>query len=254
MQDYEGHPMATVTIRINDDTRDELEKIAQTQGVTLSDLLRGQINDLLGRGVPMRDDVPHALSPQQRLLLAQQHDILGILSADDYDSQHHRQMAEVLRQGFAGEYGELFAGIYPEMSRSECRLVWDILDMFYILKASIGRLPADERATLGEDIERRLEFAGFDLNDAGEGRMLGYVRYLVAHDRWTEMKTRLAEIGDDGNSHSPRIAAYERMLEVYMPIYEQIKKGIRGYAFEDRLLTADDLVQVAGEWVHPSNR
>ena len=32
--------MATITIRTDDGTRDELEKIAETQGVTLSDLLR----------------------------------------------------------------------------------------------------------------------------------------------------------------------------------------------------------------------
>ena len=247
--------MATITIRTDDGTRDELEEIAQTQGVTLSDLLRGQINDLLGRGVPMRDDVPHALSPQQRLLLAQHHEILALLHADDdYESLHHRDMAKVLREGYAGEYGEIFAGIYSEVSRSECKLVWDILDMFRMLEASIDRLSADDRTALGEDSERRLRFAGFDLNDSRECRMLTYVRYLVGRDRWKEIKPRLAEIGDDGNSHSPRIAAYERMLGVYAPIYEQITRGIRGYAFEDRLLTADDLVQVAGEWVHPSNR
>lgn len=39
----------------------------------LSDLVRGQIDGLLGREVPMRDDAPHTLSVQQRLLPAQQY-------------------------------------------------------------------------------------------------------------------------------------------------------------------------------------
>ena len=125
--------------------------------------------------------------------------------------------------------------------------------MFHMLRASIDRLPAEERAALGRTARGGSSSPDSDLN-ALEGRMLGYVRYPVAHDRWTATTTRLAEIGDDGNSHSPRIAAYERMLGVYTPIYEQITRGTRGYAFEDRLLTADDLVRVADEWVHPSNR
>jgi uncharacterized protein len=247
--------MATVTIRIDDDTREDLEEIAHTRGVTLSDLLRDQIDDLLGRGVPMRDDVPHALSPQQRLLLAQHHEILALLHADDdYESHHHRDMAEVLREGYAGEYGEVFAGIYSEVSRSECKLLWDILQMFRMLEVSIDRLSADDRTALGEDCERRLRFAGFDLNDSRECRMLTYVRYLVDRRRWTEIKPRLAEIGDEGNSHSPRLATYERMLDAYTPIFDLIAQGTRGYSRDDQMLSLDDLMQVAKAWVHPSRR
>jgi uncharacterized protein len=247
--------MATVTIRIDDATREELEEIAQTQGVTLSELVRGQINGLLGRDVPMRDDVPHALSPQQRLLLAQQHEILAVLRAqDDYESRHHRDVAKVLREGYAGDYGEVFAGIYSEVPRSECKLLWDILDMFRMLEVSINQLAAEDRTALGEDSERRLRFAGFDLNDSRESRMLGYVRYLVDHDRWTEIKPQLAEIGDEGNSHGPRLATYERMLDAYTPIFDQIVRGTRGYSRDDRLLTLNDLMQVAEAWVHPSHR
>lgn len=84
--------------------------------------------------------------------------------------------------------------------------------------------------------------------------MLTYVRYLVDSGRWADLKPRLAEIGDDGNSHSPHLATYERMLAEFRPVYDQILRGARGHSREAYLLTADDLRQIAEAWVHPSNR
>lgn len=238
--------MATVTIRLDDVTRDELEEIARTRGVTLSDLLRGQIDGLLGRDVPMRDAVPHALSDPQRHVLAQQHEVLALLQADDdHESEHHRAMATVLREGYAGEYGEVFVDMRSEIARSECKLLWDILDMFRELGASIDRLSADDHGALGSENERRLRFGGFDRNDPRECRLLGYVHYLIGRGRWAEIKPRLAEIGDNGNSHSPRLPGYERMLAAYTPIYQQNAKGARGYAPDAGLLTVDELNRIA---------
>lgn len=244
--------MATVTIRLDDDTREELEEIAHTRDATLSDLLRDQINVLLGRHVEMRNDVPHALSFLQRQLLAQQYEILAKLhEADEYVSAHHRKTAEVLREGYAGEYDRVFGAIQQEMSRSECKLVWDILDMFRILSASVDRLPPNDRAALGDDNERRLRFGGFDLNDSREGRLLGYVHHLVATDRWEEITPRLVDIGDNGNSHSRRLPAYERMLAAYMPIEEDRASSKRGHSIDAELLTVDELKQVAEAWAWP---
>ena len=244
--------MATVAIRVDDNSREELEDVARTRGMTLSGLLRDQIDALLGRHVPIRDDVPHALSFQQRLVLAQQHEILALLNADDEaESRHHRTMAEVLREGYAGEYDTVFGSMQPEMSRTECKLVWDILDMFCALSTSIDRLSAADRAALGDDNEYRLRFGGFDLNDSREGRLLSYVRHLVDTDRWTQIKPQLAEIDDNGNSHSRRLPNYERMLAVYMPIFEDGVRGRRGHSFAAWILTVDELKQVAGAWAWP---
>jgi uncharacterized protein len=244
--------VATVTIRIDDDTRDELEEIARTRGFTLSDLLRGQIDGLLGRDVPMRDAVPHALSCPQRHVLAQQHEVLALLQADDeHESEHHHAMATVLREGYAGEYGDVFVDMRSEMARSECKLLWDILDMFRALGGSIDRLSTEDHGVLGDDNEHRLRFDGFDRNDTRELRMLGYVHYLVGRGRWAELKPRLVEIGDNGNSHSPRLPSYQRMLAAYTPIYEQAAKGARGYALDAALLTVDELKRVAEAWALP---
>jgi YfbU domain len=121
-----------------------------------------------------------------------------------------------------------------------------------MLSASIDRLSADDRAALGDDNEDRLRFGGFDLNDFREGGLLGYVRHLVDTDRWTEIKPRLADIGDNGNSHSRRLPAYERMLAVYMPILEDGAKGKRGHSIGAWLLTVDELKQIAEAWAWPA--
>jgi hypothetical protein len=92
------------------------------------------------------------------------------------------------------------------------------------------------------------EVGGFDRNDSRECRLLGYVHYLVGRGRWAEIKPRLAEIGDSGNSHSRRLPSYERMLAAYTPIYEQVAKGARGYAADAGLLSVDELKRVAGAW------
>ena len=87
--------------------------------------------------------------------------------------------------------------------------------------------------------------AGSTGKDRRECRLLGYVHYLVGRGRWAEIKPRLAEIGDNGNSQSRRLPSYERMLAAYTPIYEQKAKGARGYAPDAGLLTAGELQRVA---------
>jgi uncharacterized protein YfbU (UPF0304 family) len=155
-------------------------------------------------------------------------------------------MATVLREGYAGEYGDVFADMRSEIARSECKLLWDILDMFRVLGASIDRLSADDHGALGSANEDPLRFGGFDRNDPRECRLLGYVHFLVGRGRWAELKPRLAAIGDNGNSHAPLLPSYQRMLAAYTPIYGQTAKGARGYAADAGLLTVDELRRIAG--------
>ena len=245
--------MAQLTIRLDDETRDDLEELARANGVTLSVLMRDQIDGLLGREIKMRrSDVPHSLSKQQRLLLAQQHDILSLLNADDEDeSQHHRNLAEVLNEGYAGEYDSVFAAVQPELTRTECGLVWDILDMFQILGASLNELSDSDRESLGSEYADRLRFSGFDLNDSLEGRLLSYVRYLIRTDRWKEVEGRLREVGDNGNSHRPCLPTYERMLAAYRPIIDA-RTANRGFSRDAWRLGVDELRTVAEAWAWPS--
>jgi uncharacterized protein len=244
--------MATIAMRIDDHTRDEVEAIARARGVSVSELLRSAIDVLLGRDIDLpRQDVPTSLTMVERRLLAMQHEILSRLDADDaYEVARHKQRIEALDRGFTAEYGEEFIALQPEMSRRDCALVWDILDMFRNLKISVERIGVDKVAALDKHAARALTFRGFDLQDPHESRLLGYARFLVSTDRWEDLAEHLDAKHEHGNSHSPMLATYMRMLGAFQPIWKS-KLG-RGFDPDALLLTQDELAAVLAAWPYPS--
>ncbi|MGW4340793.1 YfbU family protein [Rhodococcus koreensis] len=238
--------MASITIRVSEETRTQLEALANARSQTVSDLLRVTIDQELGSGTRFAAlDVPSFLAPAERLMLAQQREILAALTADAHERQGHELAAEALRNGFAGEYSRVFGYLEPELDLNQCQLVWDILDMFRVLESSIENFTEDEVAELGNHA-RWAQFSGFDVSDPIEGRMLGYLQHLIDTDRWTEIRPRLAEIGDNGNSHSRHLPAYERMVAVFKPIWtDVIRRQGNGSGY---FLTAQQVRQVTDAW------
>ncbi|MDA8073392.1 MAG: YfbU family protein [Actinomycetota bacterium] len=179
---------------------------------------------------------PTSLSPFERQALALQHEILSHLDKDEAD--YHRRMQKVLTQGFTAEYADVFSPD-SELPHDDCRLLHDILDMFRVMKASIGELDDAERDALLADHKYDLCFQGFDGNDAREGKMASYVDYLQATDRWTDLAEDV-KAADGGNSHSLMLGRYEGMLRVFRPIW---KEAVRGGG--PAVLTAEQLRQIA---------
>lgn len=107
--------MATITLRVDNQTRDDLEALARGRGVTVSDLLRAGIFEMLGKDVPTSDtSTPLTLTVVERRHLALQHEILAMLHADDeYEAAYHRRVIEVLAKGYTGEYHRMFSDISP---------------------------------------------------------------------------------------------------------------------------------------------
>lgn len=252
--------MATITIRIDDPVRDRLRALAEGRGGSVSDLVRSLIDGLFDRDdreEPRRNVVPESMTAIDRKQLALLHRILARLVeekteddrlGDDGDTTYQLDRAESLEEGWTKEYDLEFYAMQPELSRRDCGLVMDLLDMFRILKYS-AKQAADE-VSAGE--LRMLEFRGFDLNDPVESRLLAYARWLVlGGERWQEHVDVFSQENDRGNSHSPSLATYRRMLEAYEPIWHAVvhRRGRR-----DLLLTAEELKQVAAAAIHPSNR
>ena len=239
--------MPTLTLRVDDATRDALESMAAGRDATVSDLLRDAIRTLLGResDPASAPTVPQSLTLVQRRTLALQHEILAELTNEpdpyEFDERlpYHRERAEVLYRGYTGEYGDEFS-LDPEMARTECRLVWDLLDMFRVVRASIERLSETDRVSLGEDVILALRFRGFDGNDEREGAMLSYSRHLLRSGRWTDLLPQFAE-NDNGNSHWPTLGTYLRMLAVYKPLWSAISSRLG----RDELLSVGDLRAIA---------
>ncbi|WP_394855640.1 ribbon-helix-helix protein, CopG family [Rhodococcus globerulus] len=73
--------MPSLTIRIDDKTRIELDVLAKSSGQTVSDLVRGLIDQRLGCGIRVREgDTPASLAPIECPILAQHREILASLT------------------------------------------------------------------------------------------------------------------------------------------------------------------------------
>lgn len=241
--------MATVTLRVDDRTKEDLDALARSRGTTITDLLRPLIDELTGRATKEPGAHPIHLTLVERRILSMQHEILARLDPDLEDV--HRLRSEALDNGFAGAYSEEFLGMDTELSARDCEVVHDLLDMFSVLGPSVDRLDPTELASLGEDAMGHLAFRGLDGNDALESRMLAYAKYLIETGRWTNLAGYF-EQNDGGNSHWRTLPAYQRMLEAYTPLY--MAKVKRGFGPDHHLLDAGELAQVARAAIHPANR
>lgn len=178
----------------------------------------------------------------QRRTLVLLHEILQKLS-DDHDDYHARRI-QVLNGGFTTEYHQEFFMVDAELSPSECGLLMDILDMFTVLEAAIGRLNDEDLAALGENGRHLLEFKGFDHNDSRELRLAGLAEYLIRDGRWSTLAHHFDDERDGGNSHMPALASYQRMLPAYKSVIATRKENSGSRGFDIYRLDIHDLQKV----------
>lgn len=251
--------MAVLNVRVDDHVRDKLKVMADAEGVTLSEYVRDL---LLAAVVPVfevdakhgDEPAPESMRTHDRQVLSLLHRILArVLPEDandvDGDAEYQLERAQVLEEGFAGEYWLEVAGLSTELSKRDCDRVSDILQMFRIITFSIDHLKKGG-TPVGAELARWLEFRGFDRNDALEGHMARYVEYQMRDDRWSELKPQV-EQNDSGNSHARMLDTYMRMLAEYRRVKDS---RMRGYDRHDYLLALDELQQIADARVHPSHR
>ena len=239
--------MATVTIRMDDEKRVALERLAEKRGATVSDLLRVAIDGLLAR------DVPHSLDAVTRRSLALSHEILAHLDPDPDAQRDHRRKIRVLSKGFTSEYPLEFYSIDTEFPPTDGPLVMDILDMFTVLEAAVGRLDADAVAELGDGADL-LEFRGFDYQQPRESRLADFAEHLIDDERWTSLAHRFGDRSGEPecpNSHMPMLELYQRMLVAYRKIISArtTSGGIRG--FEAYRFDLQDLKTMVAATRHP---
>jgi uncharacterized protein YfbU (UPF0304 family) len=242
--------MATITLRLDDEVRDQLEALADTRGETLSDVIRSAIDSLLDRDRGTNyGQTPASLTPVERKQLSMLHRILARLlpedaNEEDGDPQYQFDRARALEAGWVTEYAMEFVQIEPELSRQECRLVMDILDMFRFLQDSLARLSEAEVATLGER-SKHLTFQGFDENDRRESRLLYYARSLIEQGKWSMHADVFDSRHEHGNSHAPLLGFYLRLLAGFTPIWRGlVKEPGRFSRDEGYLLTPEQLKHV----------
>lgn len=241
--------MATVTLRLDDQTRDELEQLARARNSTVSDVLRAAIDGLLGRDVDTpRAEVPRSLDMVQRRSLALLHEILARFESDDENQRTHARSIRILTEGYTAEYHREFASIEAELTPADCSLLMDVLDMFTVLEGAIGKL--DDAAVTelgGDDVSVLLEFAGFDYQNPRESRLADFAEHLIGEGRWSSLAHHFGDVDGERtcpNSHMPMLGRYQRLLQAYEAIVSARASsgGLRGV--DAYRLDVDDLKKI----------
>lgn len=252
--------MAVLNIRVDDRVRDQLRELAGDQGVSLSEYVRDLLMEAV---VPVyQQEAKHGAEPSaeslriaDRQMLSLLHRILARMLPEDSndvdgDPKYQLMCAEILEEGYTGEYWHETAGFSTELSQRDCGRVKDILDMFRICTFSIDHLRKGG-VELDDQLVYGLQFMGFDHNDALEGHMASYVEFLTrGGERWAELHSQIKS-NDDGNSHSPMLDTYLRMLAEYRRIMDGRKRGFDRF---DYLLSEDELVRISEARIHPTSR
>lgn len=238
--------MSTLTAEFSAAFSRDLKKKAKRRKWDLSELQKlidlvlqntPESMDILKRRHNMHRLAPLTIAPVNRLILRDQELILAALSEYEEDAAYHKRNAQIFEKGYVREYPEAFAVLRPEIPNSRCEELYDILDMFGVLRASYEDLPEDEKAEVDE---RDISPQGFDYNDMEEGRLAGYVKHLLADKRYEELAEPLRKYSDGGNSHGPRLEMYRRMLHCFRPLWRKHMLGDRflGLAEIEKVIAA----------------
>jgi uncharacterized protein YfbU (UPF0304 family) len=249
--------MPTITLRLDGRTKDDLDALAAVRNTTISEMVRLQVVELLGREtereVPGGQEAPIHLSLVDRRILSLLHTVLRHLDDDPAIQRHHERRAEIFDAGFAAEYADEFISVEPELTPRQCEFVWDVLDMFTHLQMSTARLGSAAVAALDEHAEAFLSLRGFDLNDSYESHLLSYCKHLLASERWTNLAEYFNDKHERGNSHMRMIPSYERMLEVYLPM-KKARVNSMSIRTDEWALTAEELGGLVTAAIHPDHR
>jgi uncharacterized protein YfbU (UPF0304 family) len=215
--------MATVSFRVSDELKRELDELSAEKGINLSKLFRlalEKIKDELLFGSYERATLQ--LSLKDRLFLSNQYRILECL--DPGAVAHHRHNREIVEKGYEVRYPALAETFRAGIDIDLCREALDILDMFALLGLSY------DAAGAPAGVDRlALRFDGF--NADFEEELLAYVRYFILKlDRYPSLRA-----SDDDNfaARAPMLEVYRRMLAVW----DEIGRG--------RLMTSAEIARIA---------
>lgn len=170
---------------------------------------------------------PIQLTDVERILLANQCEILGLLTKDD----GHTKMAKNLRDGHTWLYKNYFQQISDNLPDSDVDHVLAILGIYSDLKDSYGKL-SDKS---GVD-KRLVRFPGFDGNN--ESDLLCFAQALTDNGSFSETIGKSAQ-----NSHMPTREMYGRMIEEWKAM------GEPSYPY-----SKDQILQIIQAKTHPENR
>jgi len=150
------------------------------------------------------------ISKVERLILANQFELLS-MNKNDYISQKDcKNNATILLEGYEYLYDEIFSGMDEVVSPEKGRFVLDILSMYRVISSSYEKL-LEEGTSLRQ---RDIAFKGFDGNDESEEYSFACF-FIKDYDRFKDL---VANEFMEFNSHGSSISTYKNELETYNEI------------------------------------
>ena len=190
-------------------------------------------------------ECPETLSTVERLSLANQFKILSALNASDrHEALRYQHLAEIVQSGYKDHYYLVFGETEPELSKEHQRLLNQILGMFRAINHGLAALDSATRNQLLADSQFSLTFEGFDFNNSLEFRLHRYLTFLLAIGNWADMKPQVESLPDGGDSNTPRLTQYLKMLAVHEAIKLEMKSRIGLPARDQFLLNPSDLLRL----------
>lgn len=166
------------------------------------------------------------LTDTERLLLANQYEILGLLKQD----KSYSQTAENLRNGHKWLYEQHATTISDNLPDAQAERVLSILNIYKDLKDSYQKL-SDKSG-----IEPHLvTFLGFDGNNEADLRI--FTQALTENGNYSETIGKTAP-----NSHMPTTDIYNKMIDAWQKI------GKLEYP-----LSRDQIMSILGDRIHASD-
>lgn len=167
------------------------------------------------------------LTDTERLLLANQYEILGLLKKDD----DYELMAETLRGGHEWIYRNYFQDLNENLPSSDTERVLTILGIYGDMRDSFGVLT--DKSGIEES---GLNFPGFDGNN--ESDLLSFAAALRKSGHFRNILGSTSR-----NSHMPTTEIYSRMIEAWKTL------GKPKYPY-----SKEQIVAIVDSRIHPSQR
>lgn len=151
------------------------------------------------------------LTDTERLILANQYEILSKFEDSDYGVEYYKKLSNNLRLGYKWLYQDHFQCLSDVLEDNDTELVVKTLSLYRTLKNNYEDL--DDKSVIDEI---KITFKGFDGNN--ERRLMSFTQALKEDDRFTD-------IIDNGlmNSHSPKKNQYQKMLNKWKELGEKEK-------------------------------
>lgn len=160
----------------------------------------------------------------QKLCLTNQYKILrdlAILRNDKHDEELYENNITILQNGFSYDYKKLFNEFSNDMTSEECELVWNILDLYCVMKHSYDKI---KNPSIRRD---EIYFRGFDGNN--EIQLFDYCKFIIFN------LSCFCELTEDGkadfNSHCEMYNKYKKMVDKWISIgqpYDLLETQIKG--------------------------